>query len=627
MKQLALEGQIVDVLLVQGDRVLVLRIDEVSRYACALVVAARDHPSGVPMLEPQTILSAAMSFPGIQEHERLDRTAERVVIECVVQLLLERGICFEHSGIVVFPTLFTQAAPSGPACAHARPLFYDFDGPIDNIYASLIARLAVSGQWGAVRVWRNRAEFEQDEEHILAIGREDRGRGQGHLDLYISSHVPSERRDLFIDFVEDHLRRNGVEVVSGLSFTCSCGKFHFDETLLRDRIAEARADVRCPRCDRVYPLFSRASTPATSATRLRALKTETERRTREVVAEVKEAMQDGIGVGRSAEPIRILHLSDLHFTGDRSVEQVLEPLDADLRDQLQVRKLDYVVVSGDLAHQCNAMGFTRAEEFLRSLAANFGLNASRLIVVPGNHDSDRNRRVYELELDETKALRQLAESRVRKDDVYLICQTAEYPKRFDQFRRCYKAITQADYPEPHELQGLILSFPEDAIEFLTLNSAWQIDRFYPERITINGDALSKALLRSRPDMKLRIVVWHHAVTGVRRVANPEHIDRLIQKGYRLCLHGDVHEERNELLNHFDASRSFYIVGAGSFSSADSGLPPATPRLYNLIEIDRQFHRLRIRSRAQRRFDGAFEPFAIYPGHDPDTRRADYWITL
>lgn len=129
-------------------------------------------------------------------------------------------------------------------------------------------------------------------------------------------------------------------------------------------------------------------------------------------------------------------------------------------------------------------------------------------------------------------------------------------------------------------------------------------------------------------MKLRIVVWHHSVSGSRMVANPEIIDRLIAKGYRLCMHGDVHEERNELRNYLDTQRTFHVAGTGSFSSREAGLPGATPRLYNLIEVDRTFHQVHIRSRAQRKLDGPFAPHAIYPGgDDPEVRRGDYWIRL
>ncbi len=35
-------------------------------------------------------------------------------------------------------------------------------------------------------------------------------------------------------------------------------------------------------------------------------------------------------------------------------------------------------------------------------------------------------------------------------------------------------------------------------------------------------------------------------------------------------------------------------------------------LYTLIEIDRDFRRIRVRSRRQRKINGAFEAYAIYP---------------
>ena len=93
------------------------------------------------------------------------------------------------------------------------------------------------------------------------------------------------------------------------------------------------------------------------------------------------------------------------------------------------------------------------------------------------------------------------------------------------------------------------------------------------------------------------------------------------------LHGDVHEERNAILNHLDPQNSVHVIGAGSFSSGYTALPEATPRLYNLLEIDKQFTRIKVLTRAQRDPGGAFEPFAIYPTDDPDKKSGNYTIDL
>jgi predicted MPP superfamily phosphohydrolase len=523
------------------------------------------------------------------------------------------------------PTLFPQATPPEPSqLPLSRPLFYDFDGPIDNISAGLIAHVALSGAWGKVSIWTNLAEFDMPGSGTVAISKHEREPFKGHLDIYVSPEVESERRSVFVLFVEEYLRQREVELLQGLAFECDCS-YAFSEELLRNRLAANKDAVVCPQCDKLHPLF-RPEKSKTITGKVRALRTETARRADKIVESVKRTM--AISVSQQCGLIRILHLSDLHLDSSRSVEEILQPLNLDLHDELSIDALDYLVITGDLAHQCSETGFLRAQEFIEALIRSFNLNSSRLIIAPGNHDLDRACTVYELELDAKRAQLAPEEKRVQKDDIFLLRNESEYPKRFNRFRACYKALTQSDYPLDHRDQGVIIPFPEDGLEFLTLNSAWEIDRFHASRVSINGAALSKALMQSRSDARLRIVAWHHAVYGSRPVANPEVFERLVAKGYRLCLHGDVHEERNDSINHVDPNRTLYVVGTGSFSSPAGELPSATPRLYNIIEVERDFRRVHIRARAQRRVDGAFTPHAVYgAGSDPDLRRGDYWISI
>ena len=187
---LSREGQVVDILLQSGDRVLVLRVDVISRYAGSLVQAARTHPSRVPVLAQDRVLSSTMEVPGLTAEERLTpRSQERTVLECVVRLMVERGLCFDHQGLLVFPTLFDDLTEHEGTLPPSAPLYYDFSGPIDNIYASLVARLAVSGKFGAVRLWARYAEWGSEAEGTFGIRRADRSKGRGHLDLFFSGEI------------------------------------------------------------------------------------------------------------------------------------------------------------------------------------------------------------------------------------------------------------------------------------------------------------------------------------------------------------------------------------------------------------------------------------------------------
>ena len=170
LAHLAREGQIVDIRLRSGDRVIVLRVDVLSRYAGSLVQAARTNARGLPVLEQHRLLARDMVFPGLTGGERLDRAQERTVLECTARLMIERGICFDHQGLLIFPTLFDEGAIREGKLPPSAPVYYDFNGPIDNIYASLVARLAVSGTFGPVRLWSRYAEFGESSGARLACG-------------------------------------------------------------------------------------------------------------------------------------------------------------------------------------------------------------------------------------------------------------------------------------------------------------------------------------------------------------------------------------------------------------------------------------------------------------------------
>lgn len=78
----------------------------------------------------------------------------------------------------------------------------------------------------------------------------------------------------------------------------------------------------------------------------------------------------------SPAPLRVFHVSDLHF-GRPAVPALIEAIE----DHIRTDRYDVVAVSGDLSQRARAGEFQRAHVFLRDAA-----RLSRVIVVPGNHD-------------------------------------------------------------------------------------------------------------------------------------------------------------------------------------------------------------------------------------------------
>ncbi|HXQ35783.1 MAG TPA: hypothetical protein VN843_17340, partial [Anaerolineales bacterium] len=213
VKQLAFQGLIADTQLASRERVLVLKIGEIERYAGSVIIAARNNPRSVPAIEERRIPLPEMTFPGIKDGHRLPRDQELVVLQCVVQLLLEHGICLEHEGLLIFPALFVPTEKErDDSFAHSVSLYYDFSGAIDNIYSSLTVWLAISQRFGRMRLWDDRAEFELAGQGACGLRKVDRGSGFAHLDVYFNESASKQTRDLFVSFIEDHLRHNGVDI-------------------------------------------------------------------------------------------------------------------------------------------------------------------------------------------------------------------------------------------------------------------------------------------------------------------------------------------------------------------------------------------------------------------------------
>jgi len=91
-----------------------------------------------------------------------------------------------------------------------------------------------------------------------------------------------------------------------------------------------------------------------------------------------------------------LHLSDWHQRGrDFHREMVRDALIEDIKKRREIHpdleKLDFIVFSGDLAFSGKKEEYQAGQEYLLDpLLEAAGLDKSRVFIVPGNHDLDRD---------------------------------------------------------------------------------------------------------------------------------------------------------------------------------------------------------------------------------------------
>lgn len=88
----------------------------------------------------------------------------------------------------------------------------------------------------------------------------------------------------------------------------------------------------------------------------------------------------------SSMTIAILHISDLHFGDPSSVLHRVE-VDRALSSLLAKAGRDaFVVFSGDVSFRGSKQGYSEALEALQPALNRFGINRSKVVVCPGNHD-------------------------------------------------------------------------------------------------------------------------------------------------------------------------------------------------------------------------------------------------
>jgi small GTP-binding protein len=650
VNQLALQGTITDTKSTSGERVLVLKIDEVERYAGSVIIAARNKLNGVPALEEQLLASPQMPFPGIKQQERLSRLEERTVLECIVQLLIQYGICLQHEGLLIFPALFQPTEKEGAEIIpHSISLYYDFSGAIDNIYSSLVTKLAISEYLGRVRLWEDRAEFKSIDQGACGIRKVERDGGFAHLDVYFEPETTEDTRNLFTAFIEEHLRKQGVEVHEHVEITCVCG-YRFFENSIRKRVSEGHSDIGCPECDQRIKISEGAQQvrerDLNLESRLWALRTTIEDKEKTIIQEVKSVFERPDKIEIVSEPLRILHLSDLHIGVDTDPQSMLQPLVADVRNQsggLNFEKLDYLVISGDLTNSAKLEEFEQARQFISGLIEQFQLSAERCIIVPGNHDLSWDEKVYNWEQGRLIDKRDFREGYyLERGDIFLVRNEELYPKRFKNFSEVfYHPLVMKEYPLKSDEQSIPYLFTDTRIQFLALNSCWEIDEFFPNRSGICDKALTRGLLTANQQIEqakqrdripsdakiLRIVVWHHPITGNEKIQQDAFLGRLQQENYRLCLHGHIHEERTDIIRYLHPASNIHVAGTGSFGTPISAHRESTPRLYSLLEIERDHSKIKVHTRCLKRDGGAWEGWAVWPGQNATERRTYYEIQL
>ena len=120
---------------------MLLRPEVLSRYAAAVVRKVRKHPQELGCIREDELLAGNLDY---QDFQRLPPEDEAVVLRTLLETFVSRAWCLrqpgEGSSMLTFPSYFRRERKEQPS--HPSVLVtYRFDGPADDIYATLVVRL------------------------------------------------------------------------------------------------------------------------------------------------------------------------------------------------------------------------------------------------------------------------------------------------------------------------------------------------------------------------------------------------------------------------------------------------------------------------------------------------------
>jgi hypothetical protein len=228
-------------------------------------------------------------------------------------------------------------------------------------------------------------------------------------------------------------------------------------------------------------------------------------------------------VAVSESSIPILHLSDLHFgTSLKAARRWYSQLAEDLKsDDLNCDRLDALIISGDVASHSEPEEYEAARNFLHLLCSEFGLDSSRLVIVPGNHDLNWKLSKKEgyrlLDTDDHEGELIPGSYIPVNDEVVRLRDLEKYKQRFQYFSDFYRSVKGEPYAFEYEKQGVLHHFSELNLLVLGLNSCWEIDHHFKSRASVCHDAVADALDRIREGEGyrdcLKFAVWHHPLNS------------------------------------------------------------------------------------------------------------------
>jgi len=253
-----MQGQGVVQVLGFGDFVL-LQPEWINRYASVVVRMAREHADEMGVVAEQQVLDGRLDY---KDMHRLDEADEKILLRAMVQTLLDRSLCIREQTtkgtMLVFPSYFRRDKPDQPEHPNVF-VTYEFSGPLDDIYATLVVRLNYSNVFKKDQLWKDAADFKTPEGKLVGLAMTKRAEGAAKIVVYFEAETPDDTKVTFIKYVHEHLLAKAQpreSVTRVRTYVCPhCNEPLENQRAIQNRLNRGLKDIVCADCDGRVPLF------------------------------------------------------------------------------------------------------------------------------------------------------------------------------------------------------------------------------------------------------------------------------------------------------------------------------------------------------------------------------------
>lgn len=231
-----------------GDLVL-LQPELLDVYAGAIVNASRGEPDGLGSMLESRVLALDFSLP---QHERLaDAQQEKLLVIATLEELTRHEIVLreetEEGVQLVFPSAFRRDLPSAVEPS-SDTVDFSFEGPVANIYATLIVRLSRSNRFVRKSMWQSAAQFETELGGLCTVHLVRADEGCGALRVGYSEGVAELAKFQFERFIIAHLERRATPgtIRRDRHYSCPDCRIKFSVEQVEAARQRGRTTLLCP---------------------------------------------------------------------------------------------------------------------------------------------------------------------------------------------------------------------------------------------------------------------------------------------------------------------------------------------------------------------------------------------